>query len=52
MRVQNYLGALASCAVRERQVAPSRCEAQGCAADKTADGPELWRAATSATMWE
>ncbi len=47
MRVQNYLGALASCVVRERQVAPSRGETQGCAADGTADGPELWRAATS-----
>jgi hypothetical protein len=42
-------GALASCAVRERQVAPSRCEAQGCAADGTADSPEMWRAATSAS---
>ena len=52
MRVGLYLGALASCAVRERQVGPSRCEAQGCAADGTADGPELWRAATSASMWE
>ena len=30
---------------------PSRGEAQGCAADKTADGPELWRAATSSIMW-
>ena len=35
------------------EVAPSRCETrtQGCAADWTADGPELWRAATSAIMW-
>ena len=51
MRVQNYLGAFASSAVRERQLASSRGEAQGCAADGTADGPELWRAATSAIMW-
>ena len=55
MRVRLYLGALASCAVRERQGGPSRStrgETQGCAADKTADGPELWRAATSASMYE
>jgi len=31
---------------------PSRYEAQGCAADGTADSPELWRAATSAIMCE
>jgi len=43
-------GALASCAVRERQGAPSRCEAQGCTADGTADVPQLWRAAASASM--
>ena len=53
MRVQNYLGALASCAVRERQVArPVSLETQGCAADRTADSPKLWRAVTSASMWE
>jgi hypothetical protein len=32
---------------------PSRFEAQGCAAEGTADSsPELWRAVTSASMWE
>ena len=51
MRVRLYLLALASCAVRERQGGPSRGETQGCAADGTADGPELWCAATSAVMW-
>ena len=30
----------------------SRFEPQGCAVDGTADSPELWRAATSASMWE
>jgi hypothetical protein len=40
MRVQNYLSAVASCAVRERQAAPSRFVTQGCAADGTADGPD------------
>ncbi len=47
-------GAFGSCAVRERQVpgGPSRFEAQGCAPHRTADSPEMWRAATSATMWE
>ena len=43
-------GALASCAVRERQEAPSGCEAQGCAADGIADVPQLWRAVTSTSM--
>jgi hypothetical protein len=45
-------GALASCAARERQVRLSRFETQGCAADGTADSPELWRATTSDIMWE
>ncbi len=45
-------GALAPCAVRERQVAPSGCEAQGCAADMIADSPELWRAVTSTSLYE
>ena len=31
---------------------PSRFAKQGCAADGTADGPEVRRAATSASMWE
>ncbi len=38
-------------AAREQQGGPSRGETQACAADKTANGPELWRAATSAIMW-
>jgi hypothetical protein len=31
---------------------PPRFETQGCAADGTADSPELLRAVTSASMWE
>ena len=39
----------------DRQVAPSRFGTQGCAADGTADGPDLWRAAASdiiMSRWE
>jgi hypothetical protein len=43
-----------ACPLRGSRTAggPSRGETQGCAADGTADGPELWRAVTSAFMWE
>ena len=43
-----------ACPLRGSRTAggPSRCETQGCAADGTADGPELWRAVTSASMYE
>ncbi len=52
MRVQIVLGR--ACILRGSRTAgaPSRCETQGCAADGTADSPELWRAVTSASMWE
>ena len=44
-------GALVSCAVRERQVArPLSRRREPCAADGTADSPELWRVVTSAFM--
>ena len=45
IRVQNYRRA---CILRGSRTAagPSRFETQGCAADGTADSPELWRAAT------
>jgi hypothetical protein len=50
MRVQTHLDR--ACIVRCSRTAggPSRFETQGCAADGTADSPELWRAATSTIM--
>jgi hypothetical protein len=52
MRVQIVLGR--ACILRGSRTAggPSRFETQGCAADGTADGPDLWRAAASDIMWE
>ena len=52
VRVQIVLGR--ACILRGSRTAggPSRFETQGCAADGTADGPELWRAVTSASMYE
>ncbi len=43
-----------ACPLRGSRTAggPSRFETQGCTADGTADGPDLWRAAASAIMWE
>ena len=43
-----------ACILRGSRTAggPSRFETQGCAADGTADSPELWRAVTSAIMCE
>jgi hypothetical protein len=52
MRLKISLGRV--CILRGSRTAggPSRFETQGCAADGTADSPELWRAVTSAIMWE
>ena len=52
MRVQIVLGR--ACILRGSRTAggPSRFETQGRVADGTADSPELWRAVTSAIMWE
>ena len=51
---KNISGAFESRAVRERQVARPRrrFEAQGCAANGTADSPIVWRAAASTIMYE
>jgi hypothetical protein len=53
MRVRLYLLALSSCAVRERQLAPSRCEAREVAAIPPADSdrpgrPPIWTRRESA----
>ncbi len=51
MRVRPWISRRA-CILRGSRTAggPSRFETQGCAADGTADSPELWRAVTSAFM--
>ena len=52
MRVQIVLGARLYHAWFANGRWPSRFEPQGCAVDGTADSPELWRSATSASMCE
>ena len=51
-RVQKYLGRVWILRGSRTAGGPSRFEAQGCAPHGTADSPEMWRAATSPTMWE
>ena len=52
VRVQIVLGARLYPAWFANGRWPSRFEPQGCAVDGTADSPELWRSATSASMCE